>query len=242
MFSKERIFWGLVMSAAVIFIALIDDFWVCFAVFAALLYFAFDEAKKLFETPSANVIFVFLAFILGSISKEPLAFGILLFLAVVGYLVYVKARTLKASLPYLYPVVPIFALWQLYLSQGMFELFWLIFIVVICDSGAYFVGKLIGSTPFSPTSPNKTREGVIGGVLLATIFGTIFGLFEYKFFLSLICSLLVAVFAVFGDLLESYFKRKSGVKDSSTLIPGHGGVLDRIDALIIAVFVMLAFL
>lgn len=242
MFSKERIFWGLVMSVAVIFIALIDDFWVCFAVFAVLLYFAFDEAKKLFETPSANVIFVFLAFILGSISKEPLAFGILLFLAVVGYLVYVKARTLKASLPYLYPVVPIFALWQLYLSQGMFELFWLIFIVVICDSGAYFIGKLIGSTPFSPTSPNKTREGVIGGVLLATIFGTIFGLFEYKFFLSLICSLLVAVFAVFGDLLESYFKRKSGVKDSSTLIPGHGGVLDRIDALIIAVFVMLAFL
>lgn len=242
MFSKERIFWGLVMSVAVIFIALIDDFWVCFVVFALLLYFAFDEAKKLFETPNANVIFVFLAFILGSISKEPLAFGILLFLAVVGYLVYVKARTLKASLPYLYPVVPIFALWQLYLSQGMFELFWLIFIVVICDSGAYFVGKLIGSTPFSPTSPNKTREGVIGGVLLATIFGTLFGLFEYKFFLSLICSLLVAVFAVFGDLLESYFKRKSGVKDSSTLIPGHGGVLDRIDALIIAVFVMLAFL
>lgn len=242
MFSKERIFWGLVMSVAVIFIALIDDFWVCFVVFALLLYFAFDEAKKLFETPNANVIFVFLAFILGSISKEPLAFGILLFLAVVGYLVYVKARTLKASLPYLYPVVPIFALWQLYLSQGMFELFWLIFIVVICDSGAYFVGKLIGSTPFSPTSPNKTREGVIGGVLLATIFGTLFGLFEYNFFLSLICSLLVAVFAVFGDLLESYFKRKSGVKDSSTLIPGHGGVLDRIDALIIAVFVMLAFL
>ncbi len=242
MFSKERIFWGLVMSVAVIFIALIDDFWVCFVVFALLLYFAFDEAKKLFETPNANVIFVFLAFILGSISKEPLAFGILLFLAVVGYLVYVKARTLKASLPYLYPVVPIFALWQLYLSQGMFELFWLIFIVVICDSGAYFVGKLIGSTPFSPTSPNKTREGVIGGVLLATILGTLFGLFEYKFFLSLICSLLVAVFAVFGDLLESYFKRKSGVKDSSTLIPGHGGVLDRIDALIIAVFVMLAFL
>lgn len=242
MFSKERIFWGLVMSVAVIFIALIDDFWVCFVVFALLLYFAFDEAKKLFETPNANVIFVFLAFILGSISKEPLAFGILLFLAVVGYLVYVKARTLKASLPYLYPVVPIFALWQLYLSQGMFELFWLIFIVVICDSGAYFVGKLIGSTPFSLTSPNKTREGVIGGVLLATILGTLFGLFEYKFFLSLICSLLVAVFAVFGDLLESYFKRKSGVKDSSTLIPGHGGVLDRIDALIIAVFVMLAFL
>lgn len=242
MFSKDRIVWGIVMSLAVIFIALIDDFWVSFAVFAVLLYFAFDEAKKLFETPNANIIFVYLAFILGSISKEPLAFGMLLFLAVLGYLVFIKARSLKASLPYLYPVVPIFALWQLYLSKGMFELFWLIFIVVICDSGAYFVGKMIGSTPFSPTSPNKTREGVIGGVLCATVLGTAFGLFEYPFFLSLVCAFVVAIFAVIGDLLESYFKRKSGVKDSSTLIPGHGGVLDRIDALIIAVFVMLAFL
>lgn len=242
MFSKERIVWGLAMSAVVIFIALINDFWVTFVVFGALLYFAFDEAKKLFDTPKANVLFVYVAFILASLSKEPLAFGALLFLAVVGYLVYIKARSLKESLPYLYPVVPIFALWQLYLDKGMFALFWLIFIVVICDSGAYFVGKLIGATPFSPTSPNKTREGVIGGVLCATILGTLFGLFEYSFSLSLICSVLVAIFAVIGDLLESYFKRKSGVKDSSTLIPGHGGVLDRIDALIIAVFAMLALL
>lgn len=230
------------MSAAVIFIALINDFWVTFIVFGVLLYFAFDEAKKLFEVPNANVIFVFIAFILASLSKEPLAFGILLFLAVVGYLVYIKAKSLKESLPYLYPVVPIFALWQLYLSKGMFELFWLIFIVVICDSGAYFVGKLIGATPFSPTSPNKTREGVIGGIVCATVLGTLFGLFEYNFLFSLVCSVVVAIFAVIGDLLESYFKRKSGLKDSSTLIPGHGGVLDRIDALIITVFAMLALL
>lgn len=242
MFSKERIIWGLVMSAAVIFIALINDFWVTFVVFGVLLYFAFDEAKKLFEVPNANVIFVFTAFVLASLSREPLAFGVLLFLAVVGYLVYIKARSLKESLPYLYPVVPIFALWQLYLSKGMFELFWLIFIVVICDSGAYFVGKLIGTTPFSPTSPNKTREGVMGGVVCASVLGTLFGLFEYSFLLSLVCSVLVALFAVIGDLLESYFKRKAGLKDSSTLIPGHGGVLDRIDALIIAVFAMLALL
>ena len=66
MFSKERIVWGLVMSAVVIFIALINDFWVTFVVFGVLLYFAFDEAKKLFEVPKASVIFVLAAFILGS--------------------------------------------------------------------------------------------------------------------------------------------------------------------------------
>lgn len=242
MFSKERIIWGLIMAAAVILIALINDFWVTLVAFVVLLYFAFEEAKKLFEVPQANLIFVFIAFILGAISKEPLAFSALLFLLVVGYLVYTKARSLKESLPYLYPVVPIFALWELYLDKGMFALFWLIFTVVICDSAAYFVGKLVGSTPFSSTSPNKTREGVIGGIVCAGVLGTLFGLFEYGFFLSLVCAFLVAVFAVIGDLLESYFKRKSGVKDSAELIPGHGGVLDRIDAIIIAPFVMLALL
>lgn len=242
MFSKERIVWGLIMAAAVILIALINDFWVSFVVFGVLLYFAFEEAKKLFNTPKANVIFVFIAFILANISKEPVAFAALLFLLVVGYLVYEKAKSLKEALPYLYPTLPIFALWELYLDKGMFALFWLIFIVVICDSSAYFIGKALGSTPFSPTSPNKTREGVIGGLVCAGVLGTLFGLIEYGFFISLLCAFAVAVFAIIGDLLESYFKRQSGIKDSAELIPGHGGVLDRIDALIITPFVLLALL
>ncbi len=242
MFSKERIFWGLVLSAAVIFIAIINDFWINFFIFGVLIYLAFNEAKRLFDTPDASVLFVLLAFVLASISGEPLAFGALCLLGVVGQLVYRKARSLKDALPYLYPTLPIFAMWELYLDKGIFALFWLIFIVVICDSGAYFVGKLIGSTPFSPTSPNKTREGVIGGIVCASVLGTLFGLFEYSFSISLLTAFLVALFAVIGDLIESYFKRKAGIKDSGTLIPGHGGILDRIDALMIAVFVMLALL
>lgn len=242
MFSKERIIWGLAMSAVVILIALINDFWLTCAVFAVLTFFAFNEAKMLFGTDGANVLFPILAYILGSISGEPLAFGALLVLCVVGYLVFIKAKSLKDALPYIYPTLPIFALWQLYIDHGMFVLFWLIFIVVVCDSGAYFIGKMIGETPFSPTSPNKTREGVIGGVVCAAILGTIFGLFEYSFLMSVLISILAAVFAVIGDLLESYFKRRAGVKDSGTLIPGHGGVLDRVDAILAAVFVPLAFL
>ncbi|ENG7310842.1 phosphatidate cytidylyltransferase, partial [Campylobacter jejuni] len=111
-----------------------------------------------------------------------------------------------------------------------------------CDSGAYFIGKLMGKTPFSPTSPNKTLEGVIGGLICASVIGTILGIFVYSFWLSLLCSFFVAIFAVIGDLFESYFKREAGVKDSGDLIPGHGGVLDRIDAVIIAAFVMVTFL
>lgn len=242
MFNAARIIWGVVMAIAVILIALIDQFIINFIVFALILYLAFNEAKKLFNLENVSIIPLALAFILGTISENPLAFGILAVLLVLGYLVYKKAPSLKAVLLYLYPSLPVLALWQVYLDNGMFALFWLIAIVAICDSAAYFIGKLLGKTPFSQTSPNKTLEGVIGGLVCASILGTLIGIFVYSFWLSLLCSFFVAFFAVIGDLLESYFKREAGVKDSGDLIPGHGGILDRIDAVIIAAFVMVALL
>lgn len=242
MFNKTRIAWGFGIVFAIIIIALIDNYFLNLAVFALLLYLALGEAKRLFECDKPNILYAFLALFLGCVTKEPLACGILLLLLVLGELVYKKAPTLKNALPYLYPALPIFALWQLYLNEGIFALFWLIAIVALCDSGAYFIGKLIGFTPFSPTSPNKTREGVIGGLLCGGLLGTLIGLAGYPFLLSLVVSFAASLFAIIGDLLESYFKRQAGVKDSGTLIPGHGGILDRIDALMLAVFVMLALL
>jgi len=241
MFNATRIISAFVMIGAIIIIALINQFFINFILFAVLLYIAFNEAKKLFALEQVSIIPLALAFILGSLSHKPLAFGILALLSVLGYLVY-KKTSLKPALIYLYPSLPILALWQVYLEQGMFALFWLIIIVAACDSGAYFIGKLMGKTPFSLTSPNKTLEGLIGGLICASVIGTLVGVFVYSFWLSLLCSFFVAIFAVIGDLLESYFKREAGVKDSGKLIPGHGGVLDRIDAVIIAAFVMVALL
>lgn len=241
MFNQTRIISGLIMAAAVLLILLINDKVLNFIVFGAILYFALDESKRLFKE-KANIYLVFIFYILGTLMNAPLGFGALLCLLVIGKLVYEKSKNLKPALPYLYPILPIFALWQVYISGGAFGLFWLIFIVAVCDSSAYFVGKLIGSTPFSPTSPNKTREGVIGGLIFASVLGSLVGVFEYNYWLSLLCSFLVAVFAIIGDLLESYFKRAAKLKDSGKLIPGHGGILDRIDALIIAAFVMVIFL
>lgn len=242
MFNITRIIWGIVMAVAVVLIALIDEYFINVLIFAILLFLAFNEAKKLFHTENASIIPIIFAFIFGSISSKPLFFGILIALLVLGYLVYKKADNLNLLKIYLYPTLPILALWQVYLDYGMFALFWLILIVAVCDSGAYFIGKLIGKTPFSQTSPNKTLEGVIGGLVCATIFGTLVGIFAYSFILSLICSFCVAFMGVIGDLLESYFKREAGVKDSGDLIPGHGGILDRIDAVIIAAFAMVAIL
>ncbi|ARJ55767.1 phosphatidate cytidylyltransferase [Campylobacter cuniculorum] len=242
MFNATRIFWGLGIVLAVILMALIDKFFINFIVFAALFYVAFEEAKKLFKLENESIIPLVLAFLIGTFSKEALLCGILALLLMLGFLVYKKAQNLNPALLYLYPSLPLFALWQLYLDNGMFAVFWLIIIVAACDSGAYFIGKFMGKTPFSQTSPNKTLEGVIGGVILAVILGSIVGLFVYDFWLCFFCSFAVAIFAVIGDLLESYFKRQAGVKDSGNLIPGHGGILDRIDALLIATFAMVTFL
>lgn len=238
---NTRIISALVMIAILVVIALIDKFLINFIVFAVLLYLSFGEAKKLFALENISIIPLAIAFILGSLSHKALFFGVLALLSVLGYLAYKKA-SLKPALIYIYPSLPILTLWQVYLDQGMFALFWLIVIVASCDSGAYFIGKFMGKTSFSPTSPNKTLEGVIGGLISASVVGTFFGIFVYGFWFSLLCSFFVAIFAVIGDLLESYFKREADVKDSGDLIPGHGGILDRIDAVIIAAFVMVALL
>ena len=93
------------------------------------------------------------------------------------------------------------------------------------DVGALFVGKSAGSRPLSPASPNKTVEGLLGGMALALIAGIV--LSE-----GLKIGLVVALVAPLGDLGESLLKRDLGIKDMGTLLPGHGGLLDRFDALL----------
>lgn len=104
-----------------------------------------------------------------------------------------------------------------------------------CDSTAYFVGRIFGRRKLWPRiSPKKTWEGVAGGVVGAIGAGLLLGgwLLELAIWQSILLGLLVAVAAPFGDLAESLFKRRANVKDSSQLIPGHGGVLDRLDSLL----------
>jgi phosphatidate cytidylyltransferase len=111
--------------------------------------------------------------------------------------------------------------------------------IVVSDSMQYYTGRLLGRHPLAPAiSPKKTIEGAIGGVIFGTLFMTLVGarLLRVSGYGQLIMlGLLVVVFGICGDLFESRLKRSAGVKDSSSLIPGHGGVLDRIDALLFAV-------
>lgn len=110
--------------------------------------------------------------------------------------------------------------------------------IVVSDTSQYYSGRTFGRHPLAPAiSPKKTIEGAIGGVLIGTAFVAIAAqyLFGLKPLITIPFGVAVVVLGILGDLFESRLKRVAGVKDSSNLIPGHGGVLDRIDALLFAV-------
>ncbi len=105
----------------------------------------------------------------------------------------------------------------------------------INDTMAYIVGSLIGKTPLSKISPKKTWEGTLGGIILALLItGIIAWKFSFNIYSILVIATIAAISGTFGDLLESKLKRLAGVKDSGSLMPGHGGFLDRFDSLLLA--------
>jgi len=117
--------------------------------------------------------------------------------------------------------------------------FFLIFVVWGVDTGAWFVGKSWGRIPLAPRiSPKKTWEGAIGGTVVGCLVGwlsrEIFLRYGLSVFEALLFSLIIAVTAQVSDLIESLMKRSFGMKDSSQLLPGHGGILDRFDGYIFA--------
>jgi len=138
----------------------------------------------------------------------------------VGFLVLVPAGIGLAHLVTLRP-------------HGQLLLLYLLVLIAAADVGAYFGGRRFGRRKLAPhVSPGKTWEGFAAGMLAAVIVGAIGApVFEMPFWPWLALCELVALVSVVGDLTESMFKRQVGLKDSGTLLPGHGGLLDRIDSL-----------
>ena len=114
---------------------------------------------------------------------------------------------------------------------------WLLLTVWSTDTAAYEIGRRYGRTPLAPSvSPHKTKEGALAGAAAAMLLaGTYFSVaFQKPYFPSLLITLIVSSMGQAGDLVESKVKRLAGVKDSGTLLPGHGGVLDRFDSILLA--------
>jgi len=124
------------------------------------------------------------------------------------------------------------------LPFGRKWIFLVLLIVMAADTGAYFIGSLIGRTKLYPAiSPNKSWEGSLGGIagsLLGAILAKIWFFNELASVDVVLVGVLLSVVGQLGDLFESLLKRSFGVKDSGTLIPGHGGLLDRLDSLLFA--------
>lgn len=196
--------------------------------------------------------------------------GLAIFLPYLLYLLYVVCRSTflphQAMLPslsnsligQLYIAVPLALTIRLTLVVDPFSsmtqfnglLLLAIFIFIwVNDTGAYLVGSRWGKRRLAPNiSPKKSVEGSIGGLLLVLLSAVVLRLLlfpELSWLRILLIATVVAVFGTIGDLFESSLKRQAGVKDSGKLIPGHGGILDRIDSLLLAVpavYLLLAFL
>jgi len=234
--NSQRFVTGTILLAVVVAVGLIDNYFLTWAFFGVIYMFAFYETLKLLKMDSHNNLF-FWAFILWIVAyfypnPDDLFFVIAIIFA--SFLAYHKDYDLKNFLPFLYPTSSFLFLLALYHDFGMNSLIWLLIVVAISDIGAFFIGKLIGKTPFSETSPNKTLEGAIGGVVLATFFGSFYALTLVDLPYAIVISFLTSIAGIFGDLFESYLKRRAKVKDSGNILPGHGGVLDRVDGYLFA--------
>ena len=186
---------------------------------------------------------VYIALMVAAVFTLWVAVPLLLFLAIVGlYEFYKLCQTPKFRwLGPIWILLPLCLLFLIWIPQNPAQVLGFFILIWMADTAAYVSGSLFGKHKLAPSiSPGKTWEGFLCSCVITV--GLAIGLSYIPFFQSaglelwqwIVIALLTEVFGLMGDLFESLFKRKAGVKDSGNIIPGHGGVLDRVDSILFA--------
>ncbi len=241
--DKERITTGAALVAAIMIVAWVDSFLLTWLFLGVAFLFSFYEAMKLFGVQdNALYVYALVLWFLALVYPNPDDLIFVALIVQISWMIYHGKPDFRKIQPFAYPTAPFLFLLSLYTGFGMETLIWLVLVVALTDTAAYFVGRAIGKQKFCEVSPKKTWEGVAGGVIVATIAGTFYGMSFVTVPLAFLISLVVAFTSIFGDLFESYLKRNAGVKDSGAVLPGHGGVLDRVDGYMFAGIMMVILL
>lgn len=205
--------------------------------------------KRIYPQKTIGIIFalvISLSFFFEMITLELVLF-FCLFLAAVYFVISIKKIEKLMPFPTSFAITFFGAIYlsftlnffyPLRVERGPFTIYFLLSVIFLGDTGAYFFGKFWGRRKLAPmASPKKTWEGSFGGILFACL-GALAAqqilLRDIVLWKALLCGVLVHVVAQFSDPFESLFKRAAGTKDSSHILPGHGGILDRVDSLILA--------
>lgn len=162
--------------------------------------------------------------------------AVLIWSIVIPLWLYCQPNLQRPGLMFLVGFILLFSTWLAFLSLREMNP-WLLLIAVVtvwlADTGAYFAGKQFGKHKLAPhISPNKTWEGVAGALLVVTLVSALLCFYYKQNYLVIVFLWWITIFSVVGDLFESLLKRQAHLKDSGNLLPGHGGILDRIDGLL----------
>ena len=242
--NASRYLTGLVLLVLVILVLILNIKFLVWALIGVFYLISINEAAKLYSLDSKPYFYIAstLIWIIAYSYDNSILIVLASLILLASYNIYVKDNTNKDFAIFIYPTIPFLCLFDIYKHFGNKALFWLIITVVIVDVMGYFGGKMFGRTKLSKASPNKTLEGALIGVVFAVLIGTLVGMLVKGFVIAFFTTLLMAIFSIFGDLYESSLKRNINVKDSGTILPGHGGILDRLDGLLFSAVIMLFIL
>ena len=240
--NLARYYTGTILIAIVVLVIILNFKILIWAALGVCYLLAFAESCKLYGIEERLHLYIaaVIMWVVAYFYKEPLNISVLALAIFASYNAFHSRTKSKDYAVLIYPTMPFLCLFSVYADFGAMAIVWLIAIVALADTTAYFGGKAFGKSPLSPISPKKTIEGALIGLIVASLVGTMIGITislgessaKVGFLASFFVSFCVAFISIFGDLFESMLKRVANVKDSGNILPGHGGMLDRVDGIL----------